>query len=47
VHRRSLHDDARAVLAGPLPGEPLPEPALLPGLDAAALAAAVAHRISP
>ena len=46
VHRRSLNDDVLAVVAGPHPPEALPEPAVLPDLDAAALAAALASRIT-
>ena len=46
VHRTALGDDATAVLAGPLPTEPLPEPAVLPGLDAAAVANRIADRLA-
>jgi lipoate-protein ligase A len=45
VHRASLGDDALAVLAGPLPTEPLPEPAVLPLLDAATVAERLAARL--
>jgi hypothetical protein len=46
VHRRPLNDDVLAVLTGPLPAEPLPRPAAVPGLDAHAIARALAHRIT-
>lgn len=46
VHRRQLGDDALAVLRGPLPVEPLPEPAVLPALDARRLATALERRIT-
>jgi lipoate-protein ligase A len=45
VHRRALGDDAVAVLAGPLPAEPLPDAATLPGLEAEAVAASLAERL--
>ena len=46
VHRASLGGDALAVLAGPLPTEPLPEPAVLPRVDAAAVADRLADRLA-
>ena len=47
VHRRALSDDAVAVLAGPLPPEPLPRPETLPGVDAEAVAVALARAMTP
>lgn len=46
VHRASLGADAQAVLARPLPTEPLPEPAVLPGLEAGAVADRLAARLA-
>ncbi len=46
VHRRPLSDDALAVLVGPLPADPLPDPACLPDLDAASLQRALALRLT-
>lgn len=46
VHRRSLVDDAVAVLTGDLPDAPLPDPAVDPHLDPQATAARLAELVS-